>query len=459
MVKIVFHAIDCDGYASAAIAAKYYAENGVQHTLIGWNYGEPIPEFEDDDKIVLVDVSFPIETMIELKDQLIWIDHHKSAIKDTIEADVEFDGKLPNLTYNEDGQVIDIQDIAACELTWQYFFPDEAMPHAVELLGKYDSFRFDKVSEIYVLHFQYAARMYINSPAGCNQLFGKFYDTAPWIRQGKVIHDYLVMDAKNAVKEYGFMLEIDGKTFLAVNKARFNPASLGVNYHDMGYDGVACFHFDGDNWVFSFYNEDGTVDCSELAKGFGGGGHKGAAGCRMDHNTFLSLLNGFDAIVIDAASLETEEPGVSEERVEEVQAEVEEVLSDTTPETEEVKTDVDGDAEKKLQDEDRLAKLDKLGDERTDEENIERDHLRSELLGITPAEKTEGGQAEGEPAGEIQEECKTLGDAVSDAANDAVNHGSSPGGEGKQEEQPEKEAVAKPSGTKKGTKATSNKKK
>ena len=28
---------------------------------------------------------------------------------------------------------------------------------------------------------------------------------------------------------------------------------------------------------------DGEVDCSRLAKGFGGGGHKGAAGFRVDN--------------------------------------------------------------------------------------------------------------------------------------------------------------------------------
>lgn len=48
-----------------------------------------------------------------------------------------------------------------------------------------------------------------------------------------------------------------------------------------GYDGVACFHYANGMWNFSLYNDNGEVDCSVIAKQFGGGGHKGAAGFRI----------------------------------------------------------------------------------------------------------------------------------------------------------------------------------
>jgi len=34
-------------------------------------------------------------------------------------------------------------------------------------------------------------------------------------------------------------------------------------------------------WNFSLYNDNGLVDCSVIAKQFGGGGHKGASGFRI----------------------------------------------------------------------------------------------------------------------------------------------------------------------------------
>ena len=37
---------------------------------------------------------------------------------------------------------------------------------------------------------------------------------------------------------------------------------------------IACFYLRSDGkWPFSFYNDNGQVDCSIIAKQFGGGGH------------------------------------------------------------------------------------------------------------------------------------------------------------------------------------------
>ena len=43
-------------------------------------------------------------------------------------------------------------------------------------------------------------------------------------------------------------------------------------------------------WNFSLYNDDGNVDMSILAKSFGGGGHKGAAGFVMTDKEFFTLM-------------------------------------------------------------------------------------------------------------------------------------------------------------------------
>jgi len=73
--------------------------------------------------------------------------------------------------------------------------------------------------------------------------------------------------------------------FISINKERFNPINFGIDYHKDGYDGCACFHYDGVRkvWAFSLYNDNGLVDCSQIAKQFGGGGHKGAAGFVVDN--------------------------------------------------------------------------------------------------------------------------------------------------------------------------------
>lgn len=137
----VYHSIDLDGWMSAAIV-KYWFNSTVEipnkkdepiNTLefIGYNYGQPIPDFSKYDKVIMVDISFRDSTMQILKElckEFIWIDHHISSIKDSEEYHYNDIKGLRNTKY------------AACELTWNFFFPDEPMPEIVRLLGRYDCF-------------------------------------------------------------------------------------------------------------------------------------------------------------------------------------------------------------------------------------------------------------------------------------------------------------------------------
>lgn len=42
-------------------------------------------------------------------------------------------------------------------------------------------------------------------------------------------------------------------------------------------------------WHVSLYNDNGEVDCSKIAKTYGGGGHKGAAGFLTSDILLLQL--------------------------------------------------------------------------------------------------------------------------------------------------------------------------
>lgn len=79
------------------------------------------------------------------------------------------------------------------------------------------------------------------------------------------------------------------KRFICINKERFNPINFKIDYHKDGYDGAACFHYANGMWNFSLYNDNGLVDCSVIAKQYGGGGHKGASGFKV--NNIEEFLN------------------------------------------------------------------------------------------------------------------------------------------------------------------------
>ena len=110
-------------------------------------------------------------------------------------------------------------------------------------------------------------------------------DDTQWISKccelGKAIYSYVCKDAEICYKTQTMEKDIEGYKAVVINKERFNPSSLGIDYHKDGYDISICFWYKN-KWTFSIYNEDGKVDCSQIAKKFGGGGHAGAAGWAMD---------------------------------------------------------------------------------------------------------------------------------------------------------------------------------
>lgn len=269
----VYHSRDLDGWMSAAITKLAYGNID----LIGYDYGDDLPDLDAYDWMILVDIAFPIEVMTQLAiaRKIKWIDHHISAILEwqNIKLD-DLSDKIPQIEGIRNTQ------FAACELCWQFFFPDKQMPEIVRLLGRYDCFGHKGTAEEKtVLEFQYAARTYWTSPDHCYEalLHDDTRTVALFTEIGMGIHKYLCTEAKQIYSKR-FDLLIDGYKFGCVNRERFNPINFGINYHSDGYDGFMCFWYDGKKYSYSLYNDNGQVDCSEIAKRRGGGGHKGASG-------------------------------------------------------------------------------------------------------------------------------------------------------------------------------------
>lgn len=333
-IACVFHSIDLDGWSSAAVVKKWFEDeewknerlsrepgfagipiNGLE--LIGYNYGQPIPDLLEYDQIIMCDISFPKEVMEALFDKfgsnLIWIDHHVSAIKEngTLDGCIDVSTKINGLRRT---------DFAACELTWQYFFSNKIdkfgiseeqnpMPEVIRLLGLYDSFRHKGGDEERkVLEFQYGARECLKNPEDVLTVLKmpvEHQDTFVWetLEKGKAIYKFLCTDAQLSYKN-GFEIKlieevedsigknIVNRRFVCINKERFNPINFGIDYHKDGFDGCACFYLRADGkWSFSFYNDNKQVDCSKIAKQFGGGGHFSAAGCIVGFDELNKVLN------------------------------------------------------------------------------------------------------------------------------------------------------------------------
>jgi len=312
----VFHECDLDGWMSAAIVKHWFISTNKNYIIgdgesitdkssigfpenridfIGYNYGQPIPDLSGYDKVIMCDISFPKEVMYNLCERrsdnypdldFIYIDHHVSAIDD-LEKAIKGSG-----TYTDYPDGLRDTKFSACELAFNYFYPNQEMPEIIRLLGMYDSFRHKGTTEEkLVLEFQYGARQIITNYEDAFESLSLSLTNQNYVlnilNSGATIYKYLCTEAFQSYKNrfqirLKEQIDSDGafifRNFTCINKERFNPINFGIKYHEDGNDGCACFHYANGKWNFSIYNDNGEVDCSVIAKSFGGGGHRGASG-------------------------------------------------------------------------------------------------------------------------------------------------------------------------------------
>lgn len=274
----IYHKRDFDGYCSGAIIKYKFPEA----KLVGADYGEPLGVDVTGEDVIMSDVSFDMEVMQDIATKsksFVWIDHHISAIQKygeyTKNNNLRCDVKLEN------GR-------AACELTWEYLFPDIEMPLAIKILGEYDTWRnqdkerWDNI----IMPFQYGMRSkYYGAddfPIGLFDINQEPVKAVYEIIQvGKIILDY--QKRQNTINcRKSFTAEIGKYRAICLNGSGFSSQTFESVYDEKKHDIMVPFQYDGEKWIVSFYTTKDDVDCSELAKSFGGGGHKQASGAQTD---------------------------------------------------------------------------------------------------------------------------------------------------------------------------------
>lgn len=267
-MSFCFYHNDMDGKCAGAIVNQFHP--GIELRPV--SYGQPFP-FEDvaGHLVYMVDYSLqPFSLMERLNDvcELYWIDHHKSAIEDSITS----------------GFVCDVQVLevgkAACELAWEYFFPHKPLPRAVYLLGRYDTWDHCDPD---ILPFQYAMRSWDMSPSshGWWEAVFSLQDVDTFVEEGNHILSFI--RSHNVVYSHAaFVTRIDGWCAIAINRMYTNSSMFDEVYDNGVHDLMLTFGWRHGQWTVSLYADKDDVDVSVIAKNHGGGGHKGAAGFQCD---------------------------------------------------------------------------------------------------------------------------------------------------------------------------------
>jgi oligoribonuclease NrnB/cAMP/cGMP phosphodiesterase (DHH superfamily) len=268
----IFYHLDPDGCCAAAIAAKYYAGEG---KYIPWRHEMSFPydEIAEGERVVILDINLPRERdrLWARTKNIVWVDHHISALEKNEEWAKE--NSIPGI--REVGE-------AACVLAWRYFFPDQALPSIVALIGDQDIWRFEFGDATRALH--YGLDLVDISPLSDfwqqHLVAGAGIETLePLLVPGRAIHAYESKRRSRMVREYAYETEIAGHKAVACN-LRGNSAL----FEELEQKYVICiaYMFNGERYQISLYTLRDDLDVSKICESFGGGGHAKAAGFFAD---------------------------------------------------------------------------------------------------------------------------------------------------------------------------------
>lgn len=266
----IYHIADHDGKGSAAIVKNLYPET----ELYGLNHDMEIPyeEIAKHDKVIVCDISLPIDYMFELSQKIdfTWIDHHVSVIEQYEQKIAE--GYPPIKGLRKVGT-------AAIILTWEYFYPDRKIPLGIKLLGLNDVF---DLEDKRVRPFEYAVQaLGVNRPTEriWKEIINNTINVNEMVEKGRAILMYIHNRNYRLVRGQAFVSEFEGYKCICANM----PQGYSEFYDSLDniddYDVMINFFMNKKNcWNLSFYTAKDNVNVSKLAEKFGGGGHAKAAG-------------------------------------------------------------------------------------------------------------------------------------------------------------------------------------
>lgn len=282
-MKCFYHSADLDGHCSGAIIKLKYPDC----EMFPIDYGDPFPwsaiKFKENEAKYVFMVDFclqPFSDMLKLKDMcsLIWIDHHKTAIN-------EWKKVKPFIRGIRDTK------FAACELVWEYIYdaddPKET-PKSVKLLGRYDIWNnTSPIWESTILPFQYGLKMYKTDPKEVKNL-ELWYDLLTdndckindIINEGNIILAYQKKIDREVMLRNAFERDFEGYKALCVVSTSRGSKLFDNALNKDSYDLFIVYEMRKDRlWNIHMYSE--KIDVGEIAKKYGGGGHKGAAGFQI----------------------------------------------------------------------------------------------------------------------------------------------------------------------------------
>jgi oligoribonuclease NrnB/cAMP/cGMP phosphodiesterase (DHH superfamily) len=265
---VIYHADCTDGFGAAYSAWKLLGNRSEYHAC---KHGTPPPDVKGKN-VVILDFSFDNATtkkMIEESGSLLVIDHHKSAMVELHDiSNTHFD-----------------MTKSGAMLSWEFFHPGKEPPKFIKYIQDRDLWSWELE---YSKEFSAAFDMV---PFEFEE-FEKFEDDSVFddaCKRGS----YILAYSKTVVKkvcEKASKRKLDNKDVLVVNSSHW-MSEIGARLApDCDFAMIWYWDHESKETKVSLRAFHETTDVSEIAKKFGGGGHKKAAGFQLPKNKHVEDL-------------------------------------------------------------------------------------------------------------------------------------------------------------------------
>ena len=319
---LIVHHTDADGHCAAAIV-RYELTNPMQNVAYyAYNYDSEIQKMniKEDSIVYLVDICMNehvekfINECLERGCNIVHIDHHKDSVtyynehsEDELgwvhfvhdehdERNGAISGTLLTFIYctmkPEDRKHPMDVDFDLTDLRDHMIFNGDMdneyrVPFIVRLIDDHDVWR-HKINESKPFSYAYKRLPKEMTDPAEDDFWECIYNDNHRILFTSIKEGERLLEEEKEQNEIlrgigGFETDIFGVSCYCLNNLKAGSDQFGDEY--LTHDCVCRFAYNGKGWTYSLYSDNKT-DCSEIARRYGGGGHEGAAGFKLDYCIF-----------------------------------------------------------------------------------------------------------------------------------------------------------------------------
>lgn len=311
---VIYHDNCADGFG-AAFAAWLYLKDTAEY--VPMQYGFHVDDLDnlalDNNIVYMVDFSWPkplMDGLFERAKYVVWLDHHKTAFEayglipnGSGEPPIKQFGVLEQLLSRH--EIILDNNRSGAMVAWEYFHPNTEVPMLIKYIDDYDrwQFKIEGTKEFNKALWSYAPwsfewwddlytrESYPETEAGSMVTFKQ--EGAAILRA----HDQNVRAVvKGSAREckisfhesgIGVVKQLVFREGLAANCPPHLASDVGHQLANKSGTYGLLWHINKEGKCQCSLRSNGDYDVSAIAKNFGGGGHKNAAGFEVPIETIL----------------------------------------------------------------------------------------------------------------------------------------------------------------------------